>query len=898
MTDHARCGCCTDTDILEPIDSHNPPGQPALRRRVGTHGSFAARLRAELSRHPSTRGLTTREPDDLTIALLDAWAVAADNLTFYTERFANEHYVGTAVERRSLAELARLIGRRLRPALAAEAHLAFTMDATPGAPDRLALAAGTPVQSNPEPGADPAVYETLERREIRPAWNRLRAKASTTPKWVHENASVVHLAGASTGVAPGDMIVYRTRLWAAAAAVVTAVSTTEEVLPTPGDPGRPAVTTLTVRRLSVVGSNLPIDAPLGAPTLSPSLTGAAAWLDGRVLTSAELDAEAAERRVRMVEIEASLSGRAPTPGTVRSFRVTSSLFGATAPQSSSLARAMRAELLAIGDAELTQQVNEHVSAELFPWDGATAATMPGGSGHRILLDAEHPTVAPDSVAVITDGSLAGIYRVDRAATGSFASDGISGKTTRLDLHASTGLEQFPLRETRVHAGSAELTRAPTPDESAVQGTTVELESLAVGLTTGRSVVVSGLAVDDPGRTVRHLSGLAEVTHDFGAARSTTLTLASALPMPLLRETVTVNANVVRASHGLTRSEVLGSGDGRLPFQQFRLSDQPLTHLSAATAVGRASTLRVFVDDVEWHEVAQFSAQGPDDRVFVARETERGAVVQFGDGVSGARLPTGVANVRAVYRVGAGAAGIVGPDRLTSLAARPPGLAGVTNPNPSEGGAEAETADQARRNVAVNVRTLGRVVSLRDYEDFARSFSGVAKALAVWGRSGGRRGVILTVAGDGGAAIPVGSPIHDSLLEALAGAGDDLVPVHLLDHRPRRFRVAADLRIHADHQPAIVRPAVEAAVHDAFSYDRRALGQPVFASEILAVIHGVRGVVAADLTRLGIVTDAGAGVTVPSELVAAAPPPGSFLSDGSGAELLTVEPHPLSLGDLP
>ena len=37
------------------------------------------------------------------MALIDAWAVAADVLTFYTERIANENYLGTATERRSVA---------------------------------------------------------------------------------------------------------------------------------------------------------------------------------------------------------------------------------------------------------------------------------------------------------------------------------------------------------------------------------------------------------------------------------------------------------------------------------------------------------------------------------------------------------------------------------------------------------------------------------------------------------------------------------------------------------------------------------------------------------------------------------------------------------------------------
>jgi hypothetical protein len=63
--------------------------------------------------------LTTRDLDDPAIAMLDAWAVALDVLSFYQERIANEGYLRTSTERRSIVELARAIGYELRPGLAA-----------------------------------------------------------------------------------------------------------------------------------------------------------------------------------------------------------------------------------------------------------------------------------------------------------------------------------------------------------------------------------------------------------------------------------------------------------------------------------------------------------------------------------------------------------------------------------------------------------------------------------------------------------------------------------------------------------------------------------------------------------------------------------------------------------
>ena len=54
--------------------------------------------------------------------------MVADVLTFYQERLANESFLRTASERRSILELARLIGYELHPGVAASGFLAFTLD--------------------------------------------------------------------------------------------------------------------------------------------------------------------------------------------------------------------------------------------------------------------------------------------------------------------------------------------------------------------------------------------------------------------------------------------------------------------------------------------------------------------------------------------------------------------------------------------------------------------------------------------------------------------------------------------------------------------------------------------------------------------------------------------------
>ncbi len=158
---------------MTPVAIANRPGLSELKYRVGTHGSFLESMKARLSssHYPALRGLTTRDQSDAAIALLDAWATVAHVLTFYQERIANEGYLRTATERRSILELARLIGYRLRPGVAANAYLAFTIDDS----FSVEIPSSTRAQSLPGPGEVPQpVFSGRTRRsELHPGeWMR------------------------------------------------------------------------------------------------------------------------------------------------------------------------------------------------------------------------------------------------------------------------------------------------------------------------------------------------------------------------------------------------------------------------------------------------------------------------------------------------------------------------------------------------------------------------------------------------------------------------------------------------------------------------------------------------------------------------------------------------------
>jgi predicted phage baseplate assembly protein len=214
------CGCCEGVEVLTPATIGNRPGLDAIEYRVGTHGTFLETMKARLagSEFLSIASLKTRTTGDPSIALLDAWAMVGDVLTFYQQRIANEGYLRTATERRSVLELARLVGYSLRPGVAANAYLAYTLDKpiavpplierpdlAPAPPDPLVtIPEGSRAQSVPGPGELPQSFETSDDLEARFAWNNLQVRLNR-PQKIDANTRVVYLKGLPL-LKPGDPI--------------------------------------------------------------------------------------------------------------------------------------------------------------------------------------------------------------------------------------------------------------------------------------------------------------------------------------------------------------------------------------------------------------------------------------------------------------------------------------------------------------------------------------------------------------------------------------------------------------------------------------------------------------------------------------------------------------------
>lgn len=894
------CGCCTGITLETPVSSINRPGLATITYRPGRYADFKrsqlARLSAE--ENPALAKLKSRDDADFTISLIDAWSCVCDVLAFYQERNAHEAWLGTATERESIVELGRLIGYRLRPGLAAATDLVFLMDNPAGASAAVAaveIPVGTRVQSVPGPGETAQTFETAEPIEARVVWNALQPRL-TRLALPQNGDREMWVEGISTGLKVGDLLLIvgpsrlafpdsdqwnvrrLTRVEADPAANRTQLSWTVPLDAfDPGDGGTEPPQIFALReRTSLFGWNAP-----HPKLLSQEVRSRYGFENGEE-DDWSFTIEADIRRVDLDGLRERFIGGSwvvltRPPNIAKAYRIEAAVDDGASNYSIS-ARATR----------LTLDTSNGLSG--FDDDQYRRVSVYGAS--EALMLAEAPILEPVmGSAIELRGQVEGLAEGRRLI--------VRGR--RAQVIAQEALELSPDGGSEpafsVGAGTR-LTILSAPVQLSEPSAVTYVWHLrapggAVGYATAPASAFFYCAADATAELIAEAATLsiidtADATHDR-------VQLTAALSAVFDRATTVVHANVAPATHGEMTQEIIGNGDAARAFQSMRLRQMPLTHVSAATETGFTSTLRLRVNDVEWHEVATLYGQPPNARVFETRTYDDGTtVIHFGDGVTGARPPTGRNNLVATYRKGIGAAGSVAAGALTTALDRPLGLRDVFNPLPATGGQDPETLETARSNAPITTLTLGRVVSLRNYEDFARGFAGIAKARAdvVW--DGAARRIVVTVAGPGGEPVdPSLSNVHGNLVHALRNLGDPFVRISVVSYRKAFFRLKARLIIHPDHNAKIVLAAVETALRESYSFERRGFTPLLAASEVISVIHAVPGIEGVDLDLLYRTTGPSSAVMLHQRLLAE---PVSLANNGTllAAEILTLDPAPLML----
>jgi hypothetical protein len=890
------CGCCNGVSPQTPGTIYNRPALPVVRYRPGSWASFNASQLSRLSaeENPALSRLRARE-EDFSIALIDAWSCTCDVLSFYQERNANEAWLGTALERESLIELGRLIGYRLRPGVAAAADLVFLLDQPPGVPPPVAavtIPARSRVQSVPGPDETAQTFETVDAIDARVDWNALKPRQTVSR--VPANGQIhTWVKGVSTGLKDGDVI-----LIAGAGRVAGDVSSQWDVRRLTKVTPEPAHDRTKLEWSPALDS---VATPAGsAPGHHIFTFRARASLFGWNAPHPNLLSDAARTRYSIVNTNDwtfTLDAAASQLhlDTIQERFVAGSWVAITTPSNI-------VTLSRVGDAVDDGRADYAVSARVtrLTLDSQSGLAAFVGASYRKtsvygaseeLAFADAPNIVPIFANVVElDAPVEGLFKGQRLVLRGrraqlltardglvLVPDAVGAQDIALPLSSRVTLIGLPRPEGQ---GSSNLVW-PVRSSGGVDGT-VTTSGFAFAFVEADSSadIVSEIAVLRESRK-------SDDTHQL-------LTFETMLAAIFDRASTRIHGNVAAATHGETTQEVLGNGDASKPFTALRLKQAPLTHVSAATESGALSTLELRVNDILWHEAPTLYGQSATATLYETRIQDDGsAVVQFGDGIAGARPSTGRNNIVATYRKGIGVAGSVAAGTLTTAIDRPLGLKEIFNPLPASGGQDAETLATARSAAPVTTLTLGRVVSLQNYEDFARGFAGIAKARAnmIW--DGDARRIVVTVAGPGGAPVDPASSVYTNLVAALRSLGDPFVRITLLSYRAATFKLKARIKVHSDYLAETVLAAIEATLRERYSFDVRGFATLIASSDVISSIQAVEGVEAVDLDRLHRTTGVGSLPILHHRLLAA---PVVLDANGalSAAEILSLDPAPVQL----
>jgi hypothetical protein len=856
--------CRNDCQALVafPRAIRNRPGLPRIGYRIGTYSDFREALFHALDLDPVLSPFTYRGADDPAIALLEGAAILGDILTFYQETYANELYLQTATLPASVASLVRLVGYRLSPGVGGRATFAFEVSGdTP-----VVIPAGFPLTADVTGLPDPADFETAAEITARPALSRFSLyRPFTVP-----------------AIAPGT-----TRF---------AVATAE----------------------------------LGGGTLAKGdrlMLVAGAYHQVTVI-------DVAEPRFEQTEVTIKGSWWGPAAATVVAYKLGREFghFGASAPPTVTEVKNDKAEQTAV-------DFDRWIGPSLLfvasgPATGLAAATITleaSGPGYvatglppgLLALDSQVDDLSPGTTLLVafdrqgrigknTPGLLA-VRQVKSVRNTSLTHGAMTGPSTVVELDALLGSvpgDTSDIRTVRIHevaAGPLTLGGVRTPlgagptsplfffgsgaDYEALAGRPLQLERVKPAPGEKEAVeqvtaAVSPAAIGDPVvMTLRPLT-LQPAPRLFALDEFP-------LSFPKDDPPVVAYGNLAPATQGKReRQTVLGNGDARAAFQTFAVPKAPLTYLvSSSETPPEVPELQVTVEGLAWTRVASLVGRGPKDQVYVVREGPDGqSYVQFGDGETGARLPSGVGNVTCTYRTGGGAYGPLKPGASADAGATVAGLDAVALVAGATGGAAPEEPEKARVAAPGRIQSLGRLVSLRDFETETLLIPGVSAASAAWEPVDGVPAVVVTVLMETGRAAEMGA-VTELLGTYNVCRGPQRYAIVVRPAERTYLYVDAAVAFGASRRQEVVFEEVRAALAGLFSVPKRRFGEPEYRSRIEGTIQSVSGVLWATLAGLGSLGPA----DDPGTLALPAPPrPLSSVVACGPRQLLALLPAHVSL----
>lgn len=829
-----RCGCCEVPVPPTPEMIKNRPALSSIEYRVGTYATFRQAMIEAIASAAELRKWTARTSDDYSIAFLEMWAYLADILTFYQERIANEAFLRTAIFPESVRRLAALLDYKPAPGLAAIADLAFTVEKG----KEVKIPVGLKVQSVPGQGEKPQKFETLEEIFAESRLNSIKVYSKpNSDNPLVEGRDTITVTGDISHISPGDRLVIYKKIMHDSGEVSIAL------------PSAHAGAEVRHANVAPVDSYVFFKAGPGNHPEVPSPVKEIHVEDKKVKGLRKVDWR--QQLVFEPSIRKSFGSGDKVHKWVRKFQ----LFGYNAPSEYIASKLDSSGNITYNVFKATYNYMESVKSE-----NGTATLDLDALYDDIKENVQLLIVYSKGLTfIVMPIKILGVVKTEAAVRDTVSDSAtampwMQSTVTRLVVKTSQKLPTLDSRCAVLYELEGdELTLWKRMyqekfDESAVYIPLSELE-LAFDQD------VKHFIEPDRRLMLEDWKGTAIAVNAIGCETVDNHLKVSFKPklpesFSLNKNTAVLYGNVARTSHGETvADEVLGDGEASAIFQQFSLKKPPVTYLpSLGKEPGPKSTLEIRVGGVLWKEVRSLYGHGHNERIYTTMVDEEGVTkVQFGDGITGARLPTGRKNVVATYRQGLGRAGLVPKNRLTKLMDRPLGLKGVTNPAASEGGADSETLDKTRINAPNTVRTFDRIVSLRDFEDAAREDPRIAKSLATWVWDGEEQVVFLTVAGDGG--VEISDEVIGSLTSDLDSQRDINRKMWVKSFRPVPIDVEALIYVNDLYQDVDVIAFAKIALEEFFAFENLCLGQSVHLSDVMSVLQRAEGVSAVDVNGL-------------------------------------------------
>lgn len=878
------CDPLISDDFVFPLRANNRPALPHIGYRIGRYNDFVEAMFRSIDAAEPLSAWTHRQPDDPAIALLQGAAIVGDILSFYQEHYANEAYLRTARWRESVADLVRLTGYRLAPGLGGRATLAIELRGT--AP--VTIRAGWPVKADLQDVPDAAEFQTSAELIAQPQLGRFNLYRQRLPR--------------------PNIVAGTTRIELAA---VAGASDTLSLAAHDLKPGDHLLLMPDEAMFSRSGT------PYSAQAAPQQVTVAKVTAQlGRIL----------------IELKSGpqLNWAAP----VRAYRIGRSLrhFGHNAPATVTTPSTNAAGTITGATSEATRfERYVYLADSTYGFGGQYTAL----DRSEMPLDVEAPDLAAGRQLIVqgrarfTGQPVPVPFAVTKTIVGTrhrtLQWGNLQGPSTLLTLdsqliaNGSVLNEIADIRELRFHEiTSAELRLAPLTgfvsgafanggNALYFYGTADAAKPLA-----GRRLYLS----HNDGRSVEVVCTNAEASFSATSSAPKMWPLSfDRAPKPFRRRdfdedqpTVTVFGNLVDATQGKAEREaVLGNGDARAVFQTFALPKAPLTYfLASAATPPQQPELQVWVGGRLWSRVDALFGRGAKEPIYIVREDAEGrSFVQFGDGETGARLPTGIDNVVAVYRSGNGARGPIKLGATPTAPERPTGFDKVTLAGIVSGGADPEDLEKAREAAPGKVQSLGRIVSIADHETETLSIAGVVTASARWDLYEGVPAVLLRVLLQAGREAEFAA-VRAAIAHAQRCRGPNRHPVivqqALLRYVFADVTYARDPRYLAKDVDTALRAALGLAGDEAhqrsglFGLHARKLGAREYASRIEGVLQNVAGLRWCKVVALGrFGGGAGVGVQDPATLaLPAAPRPTLATLPCAAHELLQLDARHLTL----